>query len=83
VSININFRAERDRGRTVPFAVSTDAEGNPALYAVRQRFSKKKERYVNDVKGKDRHAPVAKTVTLEEASGIVAAGLERAWSGND
>ena len=64
------------------FAVSTDAEGNPTLYAVRQRFSKKKERYVNDVKGKDRHGPVARTVTLEEASGILAAGLESEWSGN-
>ena len=64
------------------FAVSTDAEGNPALYAVRQSFSKKKERYVNDVKGKDRHGPVAKPVTLEEANGILAAGLESEWPGN-
>jgi len=61
------------------FAVSTDVEGNPALYAVRQRFSKTKERYVNDVKGKDKHGPVAKPVTLEEASGILAAGLASEW----
>lgn len=61
------------------FAVSTDPEGNPALYAVRQRFSKTKERYVNDVKGKDKHGPVAKPVTLEEASGILAAGLASKW----
>ena len=61
------------------FAVSTDAEGNPALDAVRQRFSKTKERYVNDVKGKDKHGPVAKPVTLEEASGILAAGLASEW----
>jgi len=61
------------------FAVSTDADGNPALYAVRQRFSKTKERYVNDVKGKDKHGPVAKPVTLEEASGILAAGLASEW----
>ena len=64
------------------FSVSTDTEGNAALYAVRQCFSKKKERYVNDVKGKDKHGPVAKPVTLEEASGILAAGLESGWSGN-
>ena len=64
------------------FAVSTDADGNPALYAVRQRFSKTKERYVNDVKGKDKHGPVAKPVTLEEASGILAAGLASEWQGN-
>ena len=61
------------------FAVSTDAEGTPALYAVRQRFSKTKERYVNDVKGKDKHGPVAKPVTLEEASGLLAAGLASEW----
>lgn len=64
------------------FSVSKDTEGNTALYAVRQCFSKKKERYVNDVKGKDKHGPVAKPVTLEEASGILAAGLESGWSGN-
>ena len=61
------------------FAVSTDADGNPALYAVRQRFSKTKERYVNDVQGKGKHGPVAKPVTLEEASGILAAGLASEW----
>ena len=64
------------------FAVSKDAEGNPALYAVRQRFSKKKERYVNDVKGKNKQGPVARPVTLEEASAILAAGLESKWSRN-
>jgi hypothetical protein len=64
------------------FSVSRDPEGNTALYAVRQRFSQKKDRYVNDVKGKDKYGPVAKPVTLEEASGILAAGLESGWSEN-
>ena len=74
------IRNKIQKGKTrYAFAVSTDAEGNLALYAVRQRFSKTKERYVNDVKGKDKHGPVAKPVTLEEASGILAAGLASEW----
>ena len=65
------------------FAVSQDAEGNPALYAVRQRFSKKKKRYVNDIDGKAQRGPVAKPVSLEEAHDLLAAGLESEWSGSE
>ena len=64
------------------FSVSIGPDGNAALYAIRQCFSKKKGRYVNDVKGKDKHGPVAKAVTLAEASEILAAGLESGWPGN-
>lgn len=64
------------------FAVSKDAEGNPSLYAVRQSFSKKKGRYVNDIDGKAERGPVAKPVSLEEANEILASGLDSGWSGN-
>lgn len=64
------------------FSVSKDPDGNAALYAVRQCFSKKKGRYINDVKGKDKYGPVAKPVTLEEARGILAAGLASEWPSN-